>query len=185
MEKIKEIDVKQVFTKKKNRKSVEKYALIIKEFQKTDASKDRNFQKKFNGFFRVRRNFNWQKIYYTIMETGKTQQLSFENVLFFLYKQTGRVEASFTSKLIHTLNKDMPILDKYVLQNLDKKIPLCTGEEKIKNVVRIYTEIVEWYKNALQEDYIQEKIAKFDEVFPEYKWFSLTKKLDFLLWQIR
>lgn len=185
MDKIQKLDVKNIFLDPKNRKSVEKYAYIIKNFEKTNVQTDKEFQKKFNGFYRVRRNTEWQKIYYTMMENGKSKPLTFEEILRELYSKTGRVEASFASKLLHTLRADMPIWDKFVLQNLGKKMPVCQGEEKIKNAVRIYGEIADWYKQVLQTESVQKKIAEFDEVFPEYEWFSQTKKLDFIIWQIR
>ena len=42
-----------------------------------------------------------------------------------------------------------------------------------------------WYEQALSTFEINQKILEFDEVFPQYSWFSQTKKLDFLLWQMR
>ena len=79
----------------------------------------------------------------------------------------------------------MPIWDKFVLQNLEKKIPVCSGEKKIEYSIKIYEEIIAWYKESLQTSEIKQKFLDFNQVFPEYVWFSQTKKLDFLLWQIR
>ena len=79
----------------------------------------------------------------------------------------------------------MPIWDRYVLQNLGLKMPICNGEKKFEIAVYLYYKIVDWYDKALSTIEIQQKTVEFDETFPEYKWFSKTKKLDFLLWQIR
>ncbi len=79
----------------------------------------------------------------------------------------------------------MPIWDKFVLQNLGLKMPVCHGEKKIENVILIYKKIIAWYENALSIPEINQKMFEFDESFPVYKWFSKTKKLDFLLWQMR
>lgn len=185
MEKIFNLDIKKVLLETNIKRGVDKYADIMQTFFLSNVSTNRDFQRKFNGFYRVRRNTDWQNIYYDIMERGKTGELNFENILRELYIKTGRVEASFASKLLHTLNNNMPIWDRYVLQNLGLKMPICNGEKKFEIAVYLYYKIVDWYDKALSTIEIQQKTVEFDETFPEYKWFSKTKKLDFLLWQIR
>lgn len=179
------LDIKTFFGNPKKKRLIDKYAEIIQTFSLSNTTTNRDFQRNFNGFYRVRRNVDWQHVYYDIMERGKTIQPNFESVLRELYKKTGRVEASFASKLLHTLNNDSPIWDKYVLQNLGLKIPICNGEKKIQNTIFLYQQIVQWYEKALSTVEIGQKLLEFDEAFPEYKWFSKTKKLDFLLWQMR
>lgn len=179
------MNVKQILQQTRRNIGLDKYANIMKSFREVDVAKNGEFQKLFNGFYRVRRDVQWQKIYYAIMEKGKTEVLSFEQILRNIYDKTGRVEASFVSKLVHTLNADMPIWDKFVLQNLGLKMPICSGEQKLQNAIRIYQEIVLWYKKAWSINKINEKIREFDDIFTEYKWFSKTKKIDFLLWQMR
>ena len=178
-------DIKAVFADSKKKRGIEKYAEITRTFSFANVMTDKGFQRKFNGFYRVRRNSDWQKVYYDIMERGKTTEVNFESVIKEIYIKTGRVEASFTSKLIHTLNNDMPIWDQYVLKNLNLKMPICKGERKIQSAIHLYQQIVQWYNQALSTNEIARKTIEFDEVFPEYRWFSKTKKLDFLLWQMR
>ena len=187
LDKIIESDIKLLFSEESKRRGVKNYAELLQEFPLTNVEKDFAFQKKFNGFYRVRRNGDWQKVYYSIMEKGKTSSISFESVLHDIYKQLGRVEFSFASKLIHTLNQDMPILDRFVLQNLgiEQVKPYWTAEKKLQHAVCVYNEVFDWYKQALSNEKLAKKIVEFDEFFPEYKWFSQTKKLDFFLWQIR
>ncbi len=185
MDKLTKVDVKKMFLESDKKRGIEKYAEIMRDFPNVNVESDKNFQKKFNGFYRVRRNEAWQKVYYAILERGKKQSLSFEEVLREIYNETGRVESSFASKLIHTLNNDMPIWDRFVLQNLGKTMPICKGEKKLKKAIRIYNEIIVWYKESVGKEEIKEKIDDFDQVFPEYAWFSKTKKLDFILWQMR
>lgn len=185
MDKIINLDIKKVLLDSGVKRGVDKYAEISQSFALINVNADKAFQKKFNGFYRVRRNTDWQSAYYDIMERGKTAKLSFESVLKELYEKTGRVEASFASKLLHTLNNDLPIWDKFVLQNLGLKMPLCNGEKKIQNAIFLYQQIVLWYEKSLSTIEISQKLLEFDEAFPEYKWFSKTKKLDFMLWQMR
>ena len=185
MEKLIQVNIKDLFSSDSKKRGVEKYADIMQTFSSVNTATDKIFQRKFNGFYRVRRNELWQNHYYLIMEQGKTNKLSFDQVLRDLYVKTGKVEASFVSKLLHTLNNEMPIWDRFVLQNLDLKMPACQGEKKIEYAVRIYQDIIVWYKKALSVAEVNQKLIEFDELFPEYKWFSKTKKLDFLLWQMR
>ena len=149
MEKLMQVDIKNLFSSESKKRGVEKYADIMKAFPSINAATDKVFQRKFNGFYRVRRNEEWQAHYYTIMEQGKIRKLSFEQILRELYIKTGKVEASFISKLLHTLNNELPIWDKFVLQNLGLKMPACQGEKKIECAIRIYQEIIAWYKKAL------------------------------------
>ena len=182
MNNIKNLNLNEILSNKTLKSSMEKYAFIMKEFKENNVETNKIFQKKFNGFYRVRRNENWQKVYYEIMEKGKTSNPSFEEIVRELYNKTGRVEASFSSKLIHTLNNDMPIWDKFILQNLNKQAPAYYKENKLEISIKLYDEIIAWYDNALQTEEIQETLSLFDNNFPEYTWFSHTKKLDFLLW---
>lgn len=185
MESIIELDVKEVLVGAEKKGAFDKYAKIAKTFKAVDVSKNREFQKTYNGFYRIRRNVEWQTIYYSMMECCKDKKGTFEELLGELYVKTGRVEASFVSKLLHTIDDKMPILDKFVLQNLNKKMPLCSGEKKLEKCIALYEEIVDWYTRALGDIEIGKKLAEFDRLQPQYAWFSQTKKLDFLLWQMR
>lgn len=187
IEKIVRADIALLFSDENKKRGVQKYAEILQSFSSTNVSLDEVFQKKFNGFYRVRRNADWQKVYYALMEESKYTPVTFAFVLSSLFATLGRVEASFSSKLLHTLNKDMPIWDRWVLQNLNLEPPKqhWSKERKINACALLYDDIVEWYKKTLSMEEIQQKILQFDAFFPEYKWFSQTKKLDFFLWQIR
>ena len=48
--------------------ALEKYNYIRKELYNCDVSKDEMFQKRFNSFFRVRRNETWRKKFYKYFE---------------------------------------------------------------------------------------------------------------------
>lgn len=170
---------------KSKQRSFEKYANIMKTFPLVNVAVNKDFQKLFNGFYRVRRGADWQRVYYALMQSKKNIKTSFEEILRILYEKTGRIEASFSSKLVHTLNPNMPIWDKFVLQKLGLKLPLCVGEEKIRACVQVYEKIIKWYQDVLPSPETQEFLKAFDESFPIYAWISQTKKLDFSLWLVR
>ena len=78
------------------------------------------------------------------------QELTFEYVIRTLYAETGNIEASFSSKLLATINADMPIWDSIVLGRLDL-IPCqsTNKEERLANAVEIYQEITRCYRDFL------------------------------------
>ena len=49
-----------------------------------------------------------------------------------IYQKTGNIEGSFTSKLLATINPNLPIWDQYVLKNIGLKVKETSKEEKIK-----------------------------------------------------
>lgn len=51
-----------------NSLGLDKYEYIMDNLIKTDVSIDKDFQRKFNSFYIVRRDANWRKIYYDYME---------------------------------------------------------------------------------------------------------------------
>ena len=61
MDKFLNARVESLFFEESKKRGVEKYADILKTFPLTNAANDTAFQKKFNGFYRVRRDSAWQK----------------------------------------------------------------------------------------------------------------------------
>ena len=118
--------------------NIERYAYIITYLPKTDVSDNIEFQKVYNSFFRVRRNEQWRKIYYDIMERAKRTNLSFRDIITEIYQKTGRIEASFTSKLLASIDTSRPIWDRYVLKNLGIKLEGNTPYERIEHACKIY-----------------------------------------------
>lgn len=165
---------------------LDKYKIIEEQVQKVDVSVDVDFQRSFNGFYRVRRNKDWRKAYYNLFEQVKSSEdVGFAYILEELYHKTGNVEASFASKLLATLKPEMPIWDRYVVQNLNLKVPPASDPERIRKVERLYDGIVGWYSAFLKTENARQCLAKFDEVLPDYAWLSDVKKIDFYLWSIR
>lgn len=84
------------------------------------------FQRSFNGFYGVRRNATWRSQFYTIFEAAKDwgddHQIVFRRALDALYALTGRVEASFVSKLVATLHPSAPVIDKLIRDFLAARV---------------------------------------------------------------
>ena len=163
---------------------LEKYKKIMLMVQKVDVSQDREFQKVFNGFYRVRRGRDWRTDFFSLFQEKKNIAPSFEEIITALYKMTGNVEASFSSKMIATLNDGMPIWDQYILENLGLKLN-GHKQEKLMNAIAMYKDICDWYTSYLQTENAKECISKFDESLPKFSWLSEVKKIDCFLWSMR
>ena len=164
---------------------LDKYADIMNGAREKDVSCDRAFQHAFNAFYRVRRNAEWRNCYYRLFERAKAEHYSFADVIGCMYVETGNVEASFSSKMIATIDPEMPIWDQYVLQNLGLELKGKKPRERIGNAVQIYDRIREWYLDYLKSDEARENIAVFDRSLPSYTWITSIKKIDYLLWSKR
>ncbi|HNY35979.1 MAG TPA: hypothetical protein PLD14_01695 [Candidatus Pacearchaeota archaeon] len=163
---------------------LEQYLWIQNEITKRNVSIDREFQRRFNGFYRVRRNSDWQKDFYQLMESSKNKNVSFGEVLDEMYKRTGKMEASFVSKLIATINPEMPIIDKIVFDNLGLTLP-STGIKNRDLIIKgQYQTLINELCFFLQTENGKYLIEQFIKRYPETE-ISKIKMLDFVIWQIR
>ena len=161
---------------------IEKYNWIMKRVHETNVSSDVEFQRTFNGFYRMRqRPASFYASYYTYLEKNKNNQaLSFEDIVTYLYQETGSIHASFSSKLLATVNSNMPIWDKFVLQNLGLRTPYSYEKDRLQKTIQLYQKICDWYKT----DEAIKKLAVFNQQFPGTN-ITDVKKIDFILWATR
>lgn len=162
-----------------------KYDFIMAKFTKTDVSKDEEFQKRFTGFYRIRRSKElFLKKYYAYMESLKGKTVSFDDIIKKVYTFKGSIEPSFSSKMLATLNPDMPVWDQYVLANakIDAPRPYNVTIDKC---VETYRKVVNFYVNLLKTDTAEEMVRLFDSKLPKYKHFTSIKKIDLMFWQKR
>lgn len=168
------------------------YIRIMQIVENVDFKATEGFRKMYNGFYKVRQQSSqWYDKYFSLMEQQATENRSFEDLLRIMYQVGGRIEVSFVSKLMATVNSQLPIWDRYVLINLGKaadweRMRSSDTENRIKEASKIYTYLKCWYNFFLEDDNGKLCIAKFDEALPEYK-DKLTdiKKIDYLLWSKR
>ena len=179
-------DVNKVFQERlASSMGLDKYLFIMEQVNKTDISTDVNFQRAFNGFYIVRRNEDWRKIYYEHFESIKNGSPTFTSILTYLFEHTGNIEPSFSSKMLATIFPDKPIWDRYVVQNLSMELVGKTKQERLENAIILYEDMEKWYADFLKTDKAKECIEIFDRVMPDYKQISSIKKIDSILWSIR
>lgn len=165
---------------------VEKYQDIMKMFNdpKVDVSKDRDFQKKFVSFYRVRRSREkfLNKYFELMQELRYKNDISFRDVLTRIELINGKMEVSFSSKLLATIDISKPIWDANVLKsmlNISKyeKLDIDKACERYAKIEQYYDELFE-SKEAL---YL---IELFNKHFPNNN-ISDVKKIDFIYWQAK
>ncbi len=163
---------------------LKKYEHIMNRLHETDVSKDIEFQRMFNGFYKIRRNQEFRNEYYQFLERNKTNVLSFDTVIKHLYNKLQRIEPSFSSKMVATINPSFPVWDEYVLKNLGLKKTYSGSKNRIDKTIDLYNIIVKWYVDFLPTDDAKKMIILFNE---RYKCANITdtKKIDLILWQMR
>lgn len=108
--------------------------------------------------------------------------LTFEDVFFYIKKEKGRCEVSFSSKLLAIINPNKPVWDSFVLENLGiKKI---YPKDREKKIVAVYHQICDWYEQFMKTEEADLIIEVFDELYPNTNITNL-KKIDLFLWQNR
>lgn len=164
---------------------LDKYSVIMDIAHASDVSENDAFQHTYNGFYGVRRNEAWRKQYYSLFEEAKKNNYDFERILAELYSRTGNVEASFSSKMVATIDPNKPIWDKYVVENLGLKVPGTYDSDRLEKTVALYHKIEAWYEEYLQTPEAENCIRYWDEMLPDFTWLTDVKKIDYYLWSIR
>lgn len=167
------------------------YMLLLSEAQAgpVDSEDASPFRRRFNGFYAVRRNSVWRDHFYRLFEAAKTSQAPsdalFEQVVRRLHAETGRVEASFASKLVATLRPDSPIIDSVVAGFLAGHLPkpVFTGSPDL--ALEFYRRLAALVAQLATTPQAQAWCHWFDTAFPDVPGAALidpVKKLDFLIW---
>lgn len=163
---------------------LKKYVWLQVELPRRDVSADPQYQKAFRGFYRVRRNADWSRTFFALLEQGKSITPDLETVLRALQAGTGRVEASFASKLVATLDPSQPVLDSVVLSNLGLRLPPAKLPDRISEIVAIHEQVAHRFSAFLNTSAGHLLIKRFAEVYPEAR-ITTIKMLDLVLWQTR
>jgi hypothetical protein len=149
-----------------------------------DFHSDPEFRRKYNHFYRIRRASPWQNVFYSLMARAKRERLQFWEVLKALRESTRRIEASFASKLLATINPNLPVIDSIVLKNLGMRLLTATEPDRISKVCEIHKRLSECFNDFLQSDNGRYLVAEFMNMYPNAK-ITETKMLDLVLWQTR
>ncbi|MBI4659735.1 MAG: hypothetical protein HY735_12920 [Verrucomicrobia bacterium] len=151
-----------------------------------DVSRDRNFQRKYNAFYRVRqRSEGWYEQYCAYLESGKASPPSFDSTIHYMFSALGRCEPSFCSKLVATLNPHQPVWDKFVLRNTNQEPPPYGTKDRVARAKVVYRNIQNWYEQYLPSLEARYVVSVFNREVQDHHRITNLKKIDFVLWQIR
>ena len=169
----------------KIQKGIEQYLWLQKEVVKRNTSKDREFQRKFNDFYKViKRPVEWYVFFYELLETNKNKKVTFGSMFKKLYKKTGKAEASFASKLVATIDPNMPIIDKVVFGHLGLRLPPAGTENRGLEIEKQYQTQHKEFVRFLATENGKYLVKQFTKRYPKAK-ITKIKMLDFVLWQTR
>jgi hypothetical protein len=180
-----ESDIDATLRKDKLERGLRKYCWIQDNLYKNDVTTAREFQKKYNGFYRVRqRSPEWYAVYYRLMEHAKISEPTFQRILSELRRRTGRLEASFASKLVATLRPDCPVMDSVILKRFGLRRPRQKEADREAKEVRVYDTLASKYMSFLSQPIARAICERFTARYP---WADVTdlKKVDLVLWQTR
>lgn len=183
------------------RSPVAVYVEIQKAVSSADLSADGEFAGKFCRFYRVRRSKKfWRPAFFHRMSVLRRSTLqaplpSFGEVLRALAddlpkteRGNRRVEASFASKMLATLDPERPILDSVVLKYYRLSLPTSgTEASRIENTIEVFNTLESNVKAELDCSSWRERRLRFDEAFSDIDLNYLTdvKALDFMIWASR
>lgn len=170
----------------KIRSGIRKYQLLRQQLFLTDVAINTDFQKIFNGFFRMgRRTHAYYSDYYCYFQAHKEQGISFAQALSFLYEKHGRLEMSFASKMVAMVDPTYPIWDSVVTKgHFGIVAPYAYEKNRLQKGIEKYKLYCQRYATYMQTEEAKEKLAEFERLFPKTE-ITDVKKLDFMLWQER
>jgi len=169
---------------KKIEEGLNKYKYIMQRFKEVNVENDKDFQKRFNGFYRLRQKSEiFYQTFYRKLESSKGTNITFEEVLRYFFKELNASLPSFSSKLVATLNPLLPVWDSVVLEHFKLKPP-ANNRERLQKILMVYKEIEKRYAELLASVEGEEMISEFNKRFPSSGVTDL-KKLDLIIWQTR
>lgn len=173
------------------------YNQIMDNIKTQNVSNNEKFQKVYNKYYglNVSTDDTYKEKYYQYMEEIKNKKdISYEKVIRSLKEKTGRVDYSFASKLLHTINQEMPILDKHLMRLLGFALKeRGTDDERIAYYIDVHKTVKEEY-DMIRNNYssgmvpnkaIYKALKEFDNVYSNNKNLSVAKKIDCILFRMR
>jgi hypothetical protein len=171
---------------KRRHSDLKRYAYTIRSVRSLNVAEDQEYQRTFNGLYMVRRNALWRSKFFALLEACKTNgDPEFSTVLDQVFRETGRIEASFASKLVATIDPGLPVYDSIVRINLGLPQRSSHSSGRIELLMADYATIQDHSMEQTQSHKFRDLRRTFDDSFPEFRDFSDTKVLDLMIWQVR
>lgn len=156
-----------------------------------DLATSDEFKRTFNALYAVRRSEIWQSEFYALFQEVRVEgACDFSTLLRRCYERCGRVEASFVSKMLATLDTSQPIWDSRVVGLLNDRAKLGlpdlarfrAADARLDAACLGYQQLQEFYRKFMGSAQCASYVKAFDEALPSYVGISNVKKIDCLLW---
>jgi len=171
--------------------SIELYAVLKSEFEKSDVTKNLKFQSAFSSFYgldNVGFDDDFKEKYFKLIEHYRNlTTLDIEKVFIDLqriknFEDNDSVILSFASKLMCTIDDSIPIYDKEVCDVFSFTEPVDVDFAMVIDILLNQLEIMQDHFNEIiEKDLLPVSLKLFDEKFKGNN-LSLIKKLDFIFW---
>ena len=161
-----------------------KYLYVSRCLRRPRFHADPDFQRAFNHLYRVRRGKTWRTQYFRLMGQARRRTISFKSAVSILLRSTGRYEASFTSKLIATIDPWQPVIDSVVLRRLGLRLPRKRFVRRVHAIDKIHRKLAHSYSSFLRTTDGRFLIRSFKRKYPHARITSI-KMVDFVVWQTR
>ena len=171
------------YNTQKLEKGMQKYIYLRRHLYETNVSLDLEFQKTFNGFFRMRqRSADFYRDFYSWLEQHKETGVDFKETLTYFYEKHHRLEISFSSKLVALINPNKPIWDSVVTTgHFGIKAPYSYCKNRLEAAINKYEMYCKLYDEYMKTQSAELMIREFDRLYPNNN-ISDVKKVDFMLW---
>ena len=126
----------------------------------------------------------WRKEFYTLLQKNRMSAVDFGDILMELHKKVGSMEPSFSSKLVATINPEMPVIDSIVLKNLGWRLPYTYRRDRHLEIIELYKNLIAEFSRFLKTENGQYLIMEFVKMYSHAE-ITKTKMLDLILWQTR
>jgi hypothetical protein len=191
LEKFTEWSIKEALTRLS---AVGQYTTLMEMLPDVDVSKNEKFRSGYEEFYKLKRYpSEFRDAYFAYMQKNKrnASSLTFEKVLAYLQTIQETVEASFSSKLFHTLRPVFPTWDHWIGKSAGIKIPGPGVKDQFSVAVERYSKLTVWFDNYIRSKTGKAILRLFDQYYPFWSkpetsgGFTLTdtKKIDLVLWQ--
>ena len=178
-----------------NQIDLDTYNSIQEDFQKGNVNSNSSFQTRFSSFYRLNGAAltpEFKSTYYSIMEKNRNntdfEDFQIKEIILELfnyenYQGDKCIQFSFTTKLIHTINNDLPIYDSMIKKVFGFKGPhyYNNTNEKIGIYMNQYNSIKETYRQIIKNDMLSSVVTLFNSKFTGYSLGDI-KTLDFIFW---
>ena len=176
-----------------NAGGLDQYKYLIDAFRRTDTTKDEQFQRVYRSYWQMgaaRLSDGFCNAYFGLLEELKAfDRTDVDSVAIRLFnvasnsKGERKLHFSFSTKMVHMLQPDMPVYDSLIAQFYFLAEEGSTFDERLRNRLDSYRFLVNEYRRVLNEGLLAPSITAFRARFTMAATFTDTKIVDTLIWR--